>query len=562
MIDCEPRLLEARRGFSLSYLGKTLLSLFDPIAQADRVVHSVARRGKTLYFCPSPLFGYGLETLLAETSDDSAVLCVESDEKLMAASLSKFDPALLDAPRCAFVQSDDPTAVCAFVRSRWGARAFRRVEVVRLSGGWMLAERDYEAMFEALRADIAVHWANAMTLVRLGRRYALNAARNLALLPRATALDKVNYDGRPLLVFGAGPSMDALADRLELSEYRSATGRPFRILCVDTSLTALLARGIQPDIVVALEAQHWNLRDFVGASRAARPLALDLSAHPDTAEAAGGRIILFATRWTRLRFLDRLEEAGLLPPELPPLGSVGLTAVAVALKLTGGTVVFAGLDFSYTPDAYHARSTPSRDERLRRCNRLSSLIDPAPAFRTHVSPVQAKGGGTVRSDPALRGYRDLFRREFASTGRLLDAGTSGLDLDVPLIDVEAALAQLAAEGNAARQEKPGPVLDPITDRPADDRAERAARILAFVDAELDRLRRLRNALSGAESAAGAEIDLLVDECDYLWAHFPECAAADGKRPPLTNLSFLKRVRAEIEPFAKAFTLARQELELF
>ncbi len=556
MIDNGPRLLEARRGFSLSYLGKTLPSVFDPIEQAERVVRGAGLLGKTLYFCPSPVFGYGLESLLGRISADSAVLCVERDEMLMAASLDKFPKSLVDSRRCAFVRSDDPAAICAFARSRWGSRAFRRVEVVRLSGGWALAEREYEAIVKALSADIAVHWANAMTLVRLGRRYALNAVRNLALLPRAAHLGAKEYGTRPVLVLGAGPSMDALADRIERSAFRLPDERPFRLLCVDTALTALLARSILPDLVVALEAQHWNLRDFVGVSRAGIPLAMDLSAHPGTA-AASGVTELFSTRWSQLRFLDRLEEASLLPPELPPLGSVGLTAIEVALHLSSGPVVVAGLDFAYLLDAYHARSTPSRDERLRRSTRLSGLIDPAPAFRRHVVVVAAKDGSLVRCDPVLRGYRDLFVREFAASERVVDAGTTGLELDVPRLDADAAIAFLAEAGGteeAATETAPG-----RSGSRAGTEVDRTSATLAFIDAELERLGRIRIALSGADAVERAELDRLLDECDYLWAHFPECAGADGDRPPLEDLSFLKRVRAEIEPFAKAFTLARQEL---
>jgi hypothetical protein len=53
-----------------------------------------------------------------------------------------------------------------------------------------------------------------MTLVPVGRRYALNAARNLALPCRRAArpsLDGPAYGARPILVLGAGPSMDAVA---------------------------------------------------------------------------------------------------------------------------------------------------------------------------------------------------------------------------------------------------------------------------------------------------------------------------------------------------------------
>jgi len=253
-----------------------------------------------------------------------------------------------------------------------------------------------------------------------------------------------------------------------------------------------------------------------------------------------------------------MEAAGLLPPQLPPLGSVGLTAVAAALRLTKGTVMIAGLDFAYKLDAYHGRSTPSRDDQLRKATRLRGLIDPAPAFRAHVESTWDKVGGRIRSDPALRGYRDLFTREFAATGRIFDAGTQGLELGIPRLGTEEALALLMANRDGDRALKERKIVSPA-DHPAGDRAAPSEAVIAYVGRELERLGRLRDALSGKENMLGTELDRLVDECDYLWAHFPECAGADGIRPPLENLSFLKRVRAEIEPFAKAFTLTKGSL---
>jgi hypothetical protein len=53
---------------------------------------------------------------------------------------------------------------------------------------------------------------------------------------------------------------------------------------------------------------------------------------------------------------------------------------------------------------------------------------------------------------------------------------------------------------------------------------------------------LRGILTG--EVAAERLDLLVDECDYLWAHFPDCTG--GRRPAVSDISFLKRLRMEID----------------
>jgi hypothetical protein len=81
---------------------------------------------------------------------------------------------------------------------------------------------------------------------------------------------------------------------------------------------------------------------------------------------------------------------------------------------------------------------------------------------------------------------------------------------------------------------------------------------AFVLREERTLAALRGILTG-ERAPPSELERLLDECDYLWAHFPDCAGAGGRRPPGTDLSFLKRVRAEIDPVLRIFAQVLEEL---
>ncbi|WP_010259542.1 6-hydroxymethylpterin diphosphokinase MptE-like protein [Treponema primitia] len=547
MIDETPREFASRRGFSVSYKGKTLLSTMDPIALADRTVEALGTGSAqgTLYFCPSPLFGYGLKLLLEKIRPDSAVLCVEIDEKLMALSMERIDESILKTPRFRLVQIGDPALLCTFVRETWGGRSFRRVEQLRLSGGWQLHPEIYDRLADALRRDIAVDWGNAMTLVKLGRRYARNALRNLVLLPRSPPMAALNFGAPPVLVLGAGPSLDGVLDGLSavFGDLSQGARRPFRIICVDTALSPLFERGIRPDLVVALESQHWNLRDFIGLFPWEVPVAMDLSALPATGEILGGQPHLFFTPWTRLSLFDRLKTAGLLPETLPPLGSVGLSATAIACRLSTGPIILAGIDFSFTLDQSHTRSSPAHLERLRRQTRFFSLVDPAAAFRKGCFVTPSKTGDPIRSNQAMKTYRDLFQREFAGNNRIRDIAGSGLPLGLQTLSPEKAYALLAAgevqnTGNGNRANTTGAIG--IT----------TEAVTAFVREELASLVQLRSILTGEITASPQHLETLLDKCGYLWAHFPDCAGAEGRRPGLSNLGFLKRVRAEIDPFVK------------
>jgi hypothetical protein len=116
----------------------------------------------------------------------------------------------------------------------------------------------------------------------------------------------------------------------------------------------------------------------------------------------------------------------------------------------------------------------------------------------------------------------------------------GLDLGLETLDLEAACAVLA--GGETAGGGPGKSAAATT-------AGGAAKLLrGFVEAEIAGLKRLRGILSGESAEGVAPLGSLLDRCGYLWAHFPDCAGAGGRRPAETDLGFLKRVRAEIDPF--------------
>jgi hypothetical protein len=543
-----------RHGFSVSYRGKTLLSRIDPAGQAERLAAAIPVKDRTLYLCPSPLYGYGLSLLLDKLEANSVVLCVEADEKLFEiskkalAELSLF-PKDRKLKPIALVKALAPETVCAFVRETWGSRVFRRVETIHLTGGWQLSPRLYEDFAQALRWEIAVEWGNAMTLIRLGRLYARNFIRNLALL-QEDGIGAIEFSSSPVLALGAGPSLDFLLKELSGFWGGKIPGpeqRRFKIVCVDTCLTALLEREILPDLVVILESQHWNLEDFTGARGRRIDAVFDLSSLPASTRVLAGKRYFFATPWTELKLFRRLTEEGFLSETIAPLGSVGLSAVALALRVTKGSVLTGGIDFAYTVDAYRARSTSGYLSLERKQNRFRSLIDAGPAFREGTFPALSKNGKNVRNDPAMRNYRELFEQEFGGNPRLLDIDGPGLPLGVKTISPVEAFTVLNRETALPPINMPaGEGLQFTERKPLDTLNEK---LIAFIRREIDSLLALKEMLSGAASPEGILLEELLDSADYLWVHFPECART-GCRPPETDLSFLKRVRTEIEPFLK------------
>jgi len=538
-----------------SYKGKTLLSRVDPAGKAERLADTVPVIDGTLYLCPSPLYGYGLERLLSRLgqSPNSAVLCIEAEPELYDISRRHFSEELKRSRQLGMTNTCDAAGLCAFIKKEWGSRVFRRVHVLRLNGGWQLYPA-LDALADTLRREIAIDWGNAMTLAKLGRRYICNAIRNLALISKHPSIGALSFGAEPALTLGAGPSLDAALDALESrfgESCRMPETRPFIIICVDTCLPALCQRGIKPDLAIILESQHWNLDDFTGLSGWDVPVAFDLSALPRSAVVLAGGLFLFFTPWTQLTIFKRLDASGFLPASLLPLGSVGLSAVAVSMRLTQGAIITAGIDFSFSMDAYHARSTPGHLARLRRQNRFTGLLNAEAAFGQSIFRAVSKAGSRVFSNPVMRNYRDLFEKVFAgSSPRLFDLPGSGLPLGIKTLSMEEAFGLLAGGNKTAKRENAASSL-PCAEKQRD-----------FVQAEIDRLLVLRGILTGSVPMDYNNLAKLIDECDYLWAHFPDYAAS-SRRPDKAELeaggqtvvSFLNRIRAEIEPFLKLWANA-------
>lgn len=552
--------------------------MIDPLRQAEKLLDTLLPvKERTLYLCPSPLFGYGLARFLEKFPKNSALLCVEADSLLFEWTVQHIDTGL-KAPSYAFLRTQDPLELCYFVRKTWGQRLFRRIEIIKTTGGYHLCENLYNTFKDTLFREIQIEWGNAMTLSRLGRLYISNAIRNMPFLARQNKTNP-DFGSAPTLVVGAGPSLDVFLaflgenkstdnSKTQKNPPSAGTNGPrFRhfaygkIIATDTALLPLLSRNIKPDILIALEAQHWNLKDFIGTSRHSIPLVMDLSALPATADCLGGNPRMVWTPWTELNIFSRLKTADLLPLRLEPLGSVGLSALALALSLSKGDVVCAGLDFSFSPDSYHCRGSPGQQSFLRNNTRLTSPYPTDAVFRNGTIPTLSKTGKAVRTDPALQNYQALFKAEFAGNQRVFDIEGSGLPLGCRTLSMRDAVEKLKNGKELWAQEEPAAIHEG-ENRPGGPLfvPEKKEKLKAFIRIEKESLIEIREILSGRRESADQRLDFLLDQTDYLWAHFPDCAGKGGRRPLSTDISFLNRIRAEIDPFLRLWEQAESDLE--
>ena len=509
----EPLLEDTGRGFTVIYRGKNLYSSSEPREGARRRAAAARLQDRSLVLVPGLGLGYGLELLLEKLPAGSCLLGVETDARLYALTAS-FPPPR--HPRFTLASGLQPAIRAA---RALGLHRFRRVQVVPLCGSYHLDRAGYDAVRAGLEEEIRQFWQNRITLAHMSRLWMRNLFTNLVTLasgseaaepqeragePQERAIAPAGT--RPILVAGAGPSLEAALPRI------ARVRDQLTLLAVDTALPALA--GLSPDWVYALEGQHYNLEDFLPVRDPDLTLLCDLSSCPAVIRLFPRRRA-FATRFHPLALFDRLQSAGLLPPELPPLGSVGVTAVRAALSLTSGPVLLAGLDFCYPGGRTHARGAPSHHRALGACSRLAPLgmgIFEALAARPRLQ-VAGKAGRRYSSDLVLRSYALQLRALAQSSGRLFDLGEEGLETGARPLPSDDALRTLLAAG-------PWPPALPL--RPF---APRPAQVQDFLRAEAGLLQAAESEL-GEALRRGTGPGPAVAHVDYVLLATPE---ADPQR---------------------------------
>ena len=313
-------------------------------------------------YVPSVGLGYGLADLLDRLPEECAVLCVETDPDLARQAVAAGLPR--DA-RLALVAVLGSRAGRAR-RARAGDRAFPQGHRGSPLGRLPPGPGPYSGLRRLLEEVVRAHWQDTATLISMGSIWVRNLFDNLAVLPSSRDFSCLTARA-PLVVAGAGPSLEA-----SLPVLKEARGR-FLLVAADTALPRLMEESLQPDIVVALEAQLANIQDFIPSRGGSALLACELSAHPATARLFEGRRFFFASRFAPLALFDRLGREGVLPCPFPALGSVGVAAVHAGLRLTTGEVFLTGLDFSFPGARTHARGTPWHLAALRGAGRLRGV---------------------------------------------------------------------------------------------------------------------------------------------------------------------------------------------
>lgn len=521
MKNKDPLLIDTGRGFSILYRERYLYSNTDPEKRAVMRAEKTVLQDSTLYILTSPLLFYGISEILSRLPDNSHIICFELSKKLLDLSKSYIPDLLLNSKLITFCSSTESRDISSTV-DELGIWNFRRVKHINITGGYSLYSTEYKNIIETIDNKIQEYWKNRMTLIHMGPLWIKNIFLNLyKLYSNTTALPIMAYPytDYPVLVTGAGESLEGSIKFIK--DKRDS----FKILAVDTSVHVLLENGIEPDYIIAVDAQIYNFYDFMKVKNKGIPLFFDLTGYPGILSVMNGNIHPFISNFANTKLLHRLEFYKLLPARLPALGSVGITAIYLALEITEKRVFFTGLDFSYKIGKSHANGSPRNISELARTNRLEPMEQPGIYYARPLIHNEDKSGNRCITDLILSSYSDLMRKNFKQNERLIDIGKTGLysggiftnTLDLIFTD----------EKEEENNFETGSSSISINN------------FIEFCKNEIILLNRLYDAAYSYLSGQSKKTEIilsLLKEADYIHLHFP-----DKSPEPSTETGFLKRI---------------------
>jgi len=292
--------------------------------------------------------GYHVESLMNVMTPDSHVIVVDPDLTPLALALEVRDLApLLRRPNLEFKISGILDGMEAFL--------VQHVRIVRPQRVTILSTLPpgKEAYAESLRQIIAKVFiyesGRIQTAERLEATLASHAILNLPALLRSRSAESLKkiFHGKPVVVAGAGPSLEDHLDALKAIQDKVV------LVAVDTALPVLFGAGIRPFVVCSVDPRDLSKRHFEKVPKDADFLLwADFGTHPDVVAGFHDRVVFGSIPDTVAGYFQVLKP---LLSIVHGGTNVALQAMQAAVYLGASTVYLLGVDLAFKRNQRYAK---------------------------------------------------------------------------------------------------------------------------------------------------------------------------------------------------------------
>lgn len=535
--------------------GATLLaSRRRPLDEAARLAESVPVESAAAVVVIGFGVGHHVAALARRMGRTGVIYVFEPDVGLLRGVLERIDhSAWIDGANVVlFTDPDDTATLSAATRGVEGLIAMGARFVDHPASLPRLAEQGAARFRENVAAAVrAVKTTVVTTLAQSGVtiRNLLMNLDHAATRPGVADLAGVAR-GRPAIVVSAGPSLRRNVDLLA----RPGVRDKFLIIAVQTVLKPLLARGIRPHFVTALDYHEISRRFYEGLTAAdveGVTLVAEAKANPAILDAFPGAI-----RVSGDDFLTDLlgAEVGGRLGQLPPGATVAHMAYYLARHMGADPVMLIGQDLGFTDGQYYAAGAAIHGVWAGELNAFNTLEMMEWQRIVRARPILRRAtdvlGRPVYTDEQMTAYLAQFERDFLADEvrglTIIDATEGGVakahTRAVPLAEA------------LARYEPPSVLTLPATPMPADEERRATLRAVAArlreVRREIWRYEQISERTAGqlgemlAARGDRARVNALIAEVHAARSEVNGLPTARALTERLNQVGVFKRVRAD------------------
>ena len=382
--------------------GRYIHSKYDPAGEADKIIRTAADTSSDCWVFGGFGLGYHIEAFLKYTENAKAVV-VEPDPLLFRTAVEERDLSeILLSGRVVLVINAPADSII----STLNMLQFEKIKYFQIRSEYELNSSYFEDLKNSVASYISRKDVNNNTLIRFGKIWVKNLLLNLPVFSRSPGVDSLKelFNGIPAFILAGGPGLDRTL------KYLKDTREKCIIIAVDTSISAALRYGVEPDFLIVVDPQYWNFRHLDRCRLKNTIVVSEPSAYSHTFRNPEINYV-FASSVFPLG--QKIEKETFLRGKLGAGGSVSTTAWDFARKLGCSTIIFAGLDLSYPDKLTHFKGSffEERSHTLSGRTRSAALMDYQLITDASLIVAEDNSGSTVFTDKRLIIYKQWFEEQ-------------------------------------------------------------------------------------------------------------------------------------------------------
>ncbi|MDA3901600.1 MAG: DUF115 domain-containing protein [Spirochaetes bacterium] len=350
-----------------------LHSAFDPIKEATRSISDFTTKPNRIIIIAGCGLGYHVN-LLKQKFPQNLIIVLESNPEMEKLCLEHFPQHLSDTIS---IHSTNETAG---VLEKLDINSFKGTSLFIHRQSYNLNPDYYDQLISDISRYLTSRISDLLTRFEFEQRWVENILANCTLLPRCfpSSLLAGSFSGMPGIIVSAGPSL--VQSIALLKKYRNHA----LIVAVDTAYKVLLKHGLEPHIVMVLDAQKQSQLHFFGTHSDTTVLLADIVSSPPVIRNFSNPIFISTTA----KYYD--DDSGVLQRETTPFvdwiekhvspfgdiqsgGSVATSVFDFLLNSGCSEIVLVGQDLAYTGRKIHSNGTHHNEKWVSLINRFKNL---------------------------------------------------------------------------------------------------------------------------------------------------------------------------------------------